>query len=82
MKLTISPFLNSSPIVCISSTLHSSLFIVGEIGEALGLSNEEFYDKYGVQKPTKGDTNIVFHCRSGIRSLTALNVAYEMGYSK
>lgn len=56
--------------------------IVGVVGEALTLSDEEFESQYGIPKPSKDDSNIIFHCRSGIRSRTALEIAYQLGYSK
>ena len=57
-------------------------FIVGEVGEALSLSSDEFEAKYQVAKPSHDDANIVFHCRSGVRSREAMSVAMEMGYTK
>ena len=56
--------------------------LVGQVTEALKLSDEEFLNEYGVPKPSRDDSNIVFHCRSGIRSKTALEFAYQLGYSK
>jgi len=36
---------------------------VGEVESALNMSPEDFHQKYGAQKPSKEDSNIVFHCR-------------------
>lgn len=59
-----------------------SCYIVGEVEEALALQPDEFEAKYGAKKPSKEDTNIVFHCRAGMRSLSALQSAHQMGYSR
>ena len=58
------------------------LILVGEVEEALALNPGEFEAKYGAKKPSKQDTNIVFHCRAGVRSLSALQSAHQMGYSR
>ena len=55
---------------------------VGEVEDALALNPDQFEAKYGAKKPSKGDANIVFHCRAGVRSLSALQSAHQMGYSK
>ena len=60
--------------------IHSPL--VGEVEDALSLRPDQFESKYGAKKPSKEDTNIVFHCRAGVRSLSALESAHQMGYSK
>ena len=56
--------------------------LVGEVEEALALHPDEFEAKYKAKKPSKKDTNIVFHCRAGMRSLSALQSAHQMGYSR
>ncbi|XP_072046030.1 thiosulfate:glutathione sulfurtransferase-like [Amphiura filiformis] len=53
----------------------------GELKDALNLSDDEFKSKYGQCKPSKTDTNIVFHCGIGKRSIKALAVARAEGYS-
>ncbi|CAI5673188.1 thiosulfate:glutathione sulfurtransferase-like [Oreochromis aureus] len=50
--------------------------------ESLQLSPELFEQRFEVKAPTKADDNIVFHCRSGIRSTSALGIAYQLGFSK
>ena len=56
--------------------------IVGEVEEAFKLSPEAFRERYGAVKPSKEDGNIVFSCRAGIRSRTAMTTAHELGYRK
>lgn len=56
-------------------------FAVGDVENALGLEDGEFEKHYGINKPAL-DTDIVFNCRSGIRSLVALGTSYKLGYSK
>lgn len=55
---------------------------MGEIEEAFKLSPEAFRERYGAVKPSMEDSNIVFHCRAGIRSRTAMTTVHELGYSK
>jgi len=55
---------------------------VGEVESALNLSPEDFHQKYGARKPSKEDSNIVFHCRAGVRSLEAMETAHQLGYKK
>ena len=55
---------------------------VGEVESALNMSPEDFHQKYGAQKPSKEDSNIVFHCRAGVRSLEAMETAHQLGYKK
>ena len=57
-------------------------YLVGEVSEALTMMNEEFVAKYGAPKPSVEDENIVFHCRAGVRSRTAMALANEMGFKK
>lgn len=60
------------------------LFIlaVGQLADVLKLSPEEFKNQFGVDKPKEDDQNIVFHCRSGVRSKNALLIARELGLPK
>ncbi|XP_022095226.1 thiosulfate sulfurtransferase/rhodanese-like domain-containing protein 1 [Acanthaster planci] len=55
---------------------------VPELADALHLPDEEFEARYGHRKPQKTDDNVVFTCRIGNRSLKALNIARELGYTK
>nr|CAB3267320.1 thiosulfate sulfurtransferase/rhodanese-like domain-containing protein 3 [Phallusia mammillata] len=55
---------------------------VQEFGEALKLSDEAFEEKYKSSKPQKDAEDIIFHCRSGVRSTMALYAAIDQGYSK
>ncbi|XP_029385429.1 thiosulfate:glutathione sulfurtransferase [Echeneis naucrates] len=50
--------------------------------ESLKLSSEGFQEKFQVQAPGKEDDNIVFHCRSGKRSATALDIARQLGFTR
>ncbi|XP_067008454.2 rhodanese domain-containing protein CG4456 isoform X2 [Anabrus simplex] len=45
------------------------------------LSIEEFQYKYGIPRP-KLDAPLIFHCRSGKRSLQALQTALDLSYKK
>lgn len=55
------------------------LFSVGDVEEALRLEEDVFKERYGVMKPSP-ETDIVFHCRAGVRSLTAMDTANKLGY--
>ncbi|XP_078087994.1 thiosulfate:glutathione sulfurtransferase [Mustelus asterias] len=55
---------------------------LGQVEVALKMDAGPFQETYNSQKPKKEDPNIVFHCQTGIRSLTALETARNLGYSK
>ncbi|XP_049913248.1 thiosulfate:glutathione sulfurtransferase isoform X2 [Epinephelus moara] len=55
---------------------------LGNLEESLKLSPERFQQMFEVKAPGKDDDNIVFHCRSGKRSLAALDIAHRMGFSR
>ena len=44
------------------------------------MSPRTFKERYGVPKPSKEDTNIVLHCRAGVRSHQGVELAYLMGF--
>ncbi|XP_034025341.1 thiosulfate:glutathione sulfurtransferase [Thalassophryne amazonica] len=50
--------------------------------ESLKLIPEHFQHKFHVNAPKKDDQDIVFQCRTGIRSAKALDIAYQLGYSR
>lgn len=49
--------------------------------EALSLSEAEFEDRFGFEKPSK-DKELVFYCLGGVRSDYAQQLAGEFGYDK
>ena len=51
------------------------------LSAALHMDGEKFKEKFGFQKPAF-DQEIVFYCRSGMRSSTASDVARRNGYKK
>lgn len=53
---------------------------LGDVPSALNLADAAFKDKYGIEKPGL-DAPIVFSCRSGKRSNTALEKALALGFS-
>ncbi|XP_033637480.1 thiosulfate sulfurtransferase/rhodanese-like domain-containing protein 3 [Asterias rubens] len=55
---------------------------LGELADSLRLPEEKFEMKYKSPRPKEADDNIVFHCRSGVRSLNAVNLAKELGFTK
>lgn len=55
---------------------------MGQLADVLKLSPEDFKNQFGVDKPKEDDENIVFHCRSGVRSKNALLIARELGLPK
>ena len=50
--------------------------------EALKMTPDKFLLKYKCPKPSKDDTDIIFHCKKGVRSQKALQIAHQLGYSK
>ncbi|XP_033124962.1 thiosulfate sulfurtransferase/rhodanese-like domain-containing protein 3 [Anneissia japonica] len=55
---------------------------VGEIGDALQMSEDAFNSKYGHKKPDSNQSDIVFYCLGGVRSKKALDTAHSLGYTK
>ncbi|XDV21679.1 hypothetical protein PO909_026735 [Leuciscus waleckii] len=55
---------------------------LGEVEQALRLSPDQFRERYGVTKPHREDSDFVLYCVRGIRSLTALETARTLGYTK
>ncbi|XP_055010214.1 thiosulfate:glutathione sulfurtransferase isoform X2 [Boleophthalmus pectinirostris] len=49
---------------------------------SLNLPSEKFEQTFHVKAPAKEDDNIVFSCRSGVRSGQALDIARHLGFSK
>jgi rhodanese-related sulfurtransferase len=48
--------------------------------DALFLPAEEFEDRFGFKKPT-ADAEVIFYCKSGVRSSAAAQLARQVGYS-
>ncbi|KAJ8010747.1 hypothetical protein DPEC_G00078370 [Dallia pectoralis] len=53
-----------------------------QLEESLKLSPEHFQQQFAVQTPGKDDDNIVFHCQRGNRSLKALAIAHQLGFTR
>ncbi|CAH0392843.1 unnamed protein product [Bemisia tabaci] len=52
---------------------------LGEVTQALQLEPSAFEAKYGFPKPSP-DSNLIFSCRSGKRSLNACGIAEKQGF--
>lgn len=55
---------------------------LGDVEQALRLNPDQFRERYGVPKPGLEDSDFVLYCQRGIRSLSALETARHLGYSK
>ncbi|XP_067107542.1 thiosulfate:glutathione sulfurtransferase isoform X1 [Osmerus mordax] len=55
---------------------------LGDLEESLKLSPEHFKQTFEVPAPLKDADNIVFHCKSGNRSGKALDIAYNLGFTR
>jgi rhodanese-related sulfurtransferase len=51
------------------------------LGAALHTARAEFLEKFGFEKP-RWEQEVIFYCRSGMRSTTASDVAKRNGYKK
>lgn len=49
--------------------------------DALFLPSHEFEDRFGFEKPS-ADQEVVFYCKSGVRSSAAAQMAQQLGYTK
>ena len=56
-------------------------FVVDEVESALCLENDAFEKQYGANKPAL-DTDIIFNCRAGVRSLVAIETANKLGFER
>ncbi|KAK4475713.1 hypothetical protein MN116_000977 [Schistosoma mekongi] len=64
-----------------AGTIPNSVNIpLGEIENAFKLDGINFREKYKIEKPSLTDKNLVFSCRSGVRSLRALKIVQDLGY--
>ena len=54
---------------------------LSDLPGALRMDEAKFKEKYGFQKP-EFEQEVVFYCRSGMRSATASDVARRNGYKK
>lgn len=52
-----------------------------ELSAAFGMHHTDWLRAYGFPKPAKGQ-ELIFYCRSGMRSTTACDVAKRNGYTK
>ena len=60
---------------------HCSCFLVPDLEKALEMDDHTFKELYGFEKPAKDNCNLVFHCKSGVRSQRAVDAAKELGYT-
>ena len=51
------------------------------IEENLNLTSEEFFNKFGREKPSF-ETEIIFHCKGGGRGGRATELALSLGYER
>ena len=49
--------------------------------DAMMLPADEFEDRFGFEKPS-ADKEVVFYCKSGVRSSAAAQLAQQLGYQK
>ncbi|KTF81109.1 hypothetical protein cypCar_00036251 [Cyprinus carpio] len=55
---------------------------LGDVEQALRLNPDQFRERYGVPKPGLEDSDFVLYCQRGIRSLSALETARDLGTGK
>ncbi|XP_037510503.1 uncharacterized protein LOC119387242 isoform X2 [Rhipicephalus sanguineus] len=53
---------------------------LNDVGAALELPPEKFKEKYGRDKPSPDDPNLIFSCRKGVRATSAMQTAHARGY--
>ena len=69
-------------LLCVIFVMFFMHVSVGELEESLKLSPGHFKQTFQVPAPLKDDDNIVFHCKSGNRSVKALGIAYNLGFTR
>ncbi|TRY57219.1 hypothetical protein DNTS_003292 [Danionella cerebrum] len=55
---------------------------LGEVENGFRLAPSQFRERFSVSKPQTSDSDIVFYCQRGLRSLTALETARALGYTR
>uniref|UniRef100_A0A1B0DMP3 Uncharacterized protein n=1 Tax=Phlebotomus papatasi TaxID=29031 RepID=A0A1B0DMP3_PHLPP len=55
------------------------MVFINSVEDSLKLSNEEFKEKYGRDKPAK-EQEVIFHCRMGGRAGKATDIATALGF--
>ncbi|ORY85583.1 Rhodanese-like domain-containing protein [Protomyces lactucae-debilis] len=55
---------------------------VKSLQEALSLDAPDFKSKFGIAKPSKEQDEVIFYCRSGVRSTAAAEIAEKLGYKQ
>ncbi|KAL7746750.1 hypothetical protein RI367_007913 [Sorochytrium milnesiophthora] len=53
-----------------------------ELQDALALPNTQFQLMYNFEKPSRERSEVVFYCRSGVRSQKACEVAHAAGFKR
>lgn len=53
---------------------------LNDVGAALEMLPEKFKEKYGREKPSTDDPNVIFSCRKGVRATSAMQTAHAKGY--
>jgi len=51
------------------------------VEKSFQMDNHSFKEKYGIDKPSKDNCDLVFHCRSGVRSQKAVDIVKTLGYT-
>jgi rhodanese-related sulfurtransferase len=63
-----------------TGTIPSSINIpVTSQPDAFFITNEEFEDRFGFERPTK-DQEVIFYCKAGVRSRAAATLAKQAGW--
>ncbi|XP_039252858.1 thiosulfate sulfurtransferase/rhodanese-like domain-containing protein 3 [Styela clava] len=55
---------------------------IAEVKNAFSMDDDSFKSKYGIAKPKKEDSDLIFNCGSGKRSGMAINDVKSLGYTK
>jgi rhodanese-related sulfurtransferase len=54
---------------------------VKQVPDILTISNDEFKKRFNREKPTP-NTEIIFHCKIGMRSQSAADACKQLGFNK
>lgn len=55
---------------------------MGTLDKALQMSSEDFKNAFGTTKPSVNDKDVIFFCKRGIRSRSAMEIAIKQGYTQ
>ena len=58
------------------------MLLVNDLRRALQMEDDLFASQYGVAKPNKDGSDVIFYSLSSVQSSAAVELAHKMGFKK